>query len=182
MIAWPAGWAIPMHRRRSSIASQRQPTQTVDIVAHPIQVHHLQTGAKGRHFELGCGQHQVVRRQGNSQVSTWPSKSKSQFAAAALKAILKRIHQLTGEALRIAETTSDQAGCENDTILSASHTVFVPSKTSEQIAWCAHHLVPGMFVGQIAEGDWRYPFVFRAPPLDRLLTDPPGPRPGRRSQ
>ncbi len=45
--------------------------------------------------------------------------------------------------------------------------------TSEQIAWCAHHLVPGMFVGQIAEGDWRYPFVFRVPPLDGILTDRP---------
>jgi hypothetical protein len=36
---------------------------------------------------------------------------------------------------------------------------------SQQIMWCAHHLVPGMFVGQVGEGDWRYPFLFRVPLL-----------------
>jgi len=35
--------------------------------------------------------------------------------------------------------------------------------SSEQIMWCAHHLVPGLFVGQIGEGPWRFPFVFRVP-------------------
>lgn len=49
--------------------------------------------------------------------------------------------------------------------------------TREQIAWCAHHLVPGLFVGQMAEGSWRHPFVFRVPPLGQLLTNRPG-RPG----
>lgn len=37
---------------------------------------------------------------------------------------------------------------------------------SEQIEWCAHHMVPGLFVGQVGEGKWRYPFVFRLPLLD----------------
>jgi hypothetical protein len=38
---------------------------------------------------------------------------------------------------------------------------------SEQIMWCAHHLVPGMFVGQVGEGDWRHPFLFRVPLLKK---------------
>jgi len=33
----------------------------------------------------------------------------------------------------------------------------------EQIEWAAHHLVPGMFIGQVGEGNWRYPFVFKVP-------------------
>jgi len=37
---------------------------------------------------------------------------------------------------------------------------------SEQIMWCAHHMVPGMFVGQVSEGNWRYPFLFRVPLLN----------------
>jgi hypothetical protein len=41
--------------------------------------------------------------------------------------------------------------------------------SSEQILWCAHHLVPGQFVGQIGEGHWRYPFVFRVPWVGRGL-------------
>ncbi|MDI6450497.1 hypothetical protein [Anaerobaca lacustris] len=45
--------------------------------------------------------------------------------------------------------------------------------TSEQIAWCAHHMVPGLFVGQMADGNWRYPFVFRVPPLTPLPTGDP---------
>lgn len=36
---------------------------------------------------------------------------------------------------------------------------------SEQIMWCAHHMVPGLFVGQVGEGDWRYPFLFQVPLL-----------------
>jgi len=34
---------------------------------------------------------------------------------------------------------------------------------SEQITWCAHHMVPGLFVGQVGEGSWRYPFLFSVP-------------------
>ena len=45
----------------------------------------------------------------------------------------------------------------------------------EQILWCAHHLVPGMFVGQVSEGAWRYPFLFKVPLFDKTnlvpLTD-----------
>jgi hypothetical protein len=44
----------------------------------------------------------------------------------------------------------------------------------EQITWCAHHMVPGLFVGQLAEGHWRRPFLFRSPPLSQFPTvDPP---------
>ncbi|RKY07133.1 MAG: hypothetical protein DRP56_06250, partial [Planctomycetota bacterium] len=35
--------------------------------------------------------------------------------------------------------------------------------STEQITWCAHHMVPGMFVGQIGDGKWRYPFLFKIP-------------------
>ena len=35
--------------------------------------------------------------------------------------------------------------------------------SSEQVTWCAHHMVPGMFVGQIGDGKWRYPFLFKIP-------------------
>lgn len=45
---------------------------------------------------------------------------------------------------------------------------------SEQIMWCAHHLVPGQFVGQIGEGNWRYPFVFHVPWVGRGLVGPQG--------
>jgi hypothetical protein len=45
---------------------------------------------------------------------------------------------------------------------------------AEQTMWCAHHLVPGLFVGQIGEGDWRYPFVFHVPWVGRGLVGPPG--------
>jgi hypothetical protein len=44
---------------------------------------------------------------------------------------------------------------------------------SEQTMWCTHHLVPGLFVGQIGEGGWRYPFVFRVPWVGRGF-DPSG--------
>jgi hypothetical protein len=40
--------------------------------------------------------------------------------------------------------------------------------TNEQINWCAHHMVPGMFVGQVGEGKWRYPFLFRIPKMNPL--------------
>ena len=48
--------------------------------------------------------------------------------------------------------------------------------TREQIAWCAHHMIPGTFVGQMAEGNWRHPFVFRVPPLNQLPTERPASR------
>jgi len=45
--------------------------------------------------------------------------------------------------------------------------------TKEQIIWCAHNMVPGMFVGQVSEGPWRYPFLFRVPKMKQLkvITD-----------
>jgi putative transport protein len=36
---------------------------------------------------------------------------------------------------------------------------------SEQRAWLRTGLSPGVFVGQLAEGRWREPFVFRIPPM-----------------
>lgn len=38
----------------------------------------------------------------------------------------------------------------------------------DQITWCAHHMVPGMFVGQVGEGQWRYPFLFNVPKMKQL--------------
>jgi hypothetical protein len=38
----------------------------------------------------------------------------------------------------------------------------------EQVIWCAHHMVPGMFVGQVGDGSWRYPFLFRVPKMKQL--------------
>lgn len=40
--------------------------------------------------------------------------------------------------------------------------------SKEQVFWCAHHLVPGMFVGQVAEGAWRFPFLFRVPKMKKM--------------
>lgn len=40
--------------------------------------------------------------------------------------------------------------------------------TKEQIIWCAHNMVPGMFVGQVGDGPWRYPFLFRVPKMKQL--------------
>ena len=37
--------------------------------------------------------------------------------------------------------------------------------TAEQIAWCKLNLKPGMFVGQLGEGNWRHPFVFTIPEM-----------------
>jgi len=42
--------------------------------------------------------------------------------------------------------------------------------TSDQIMWCVHHMVPGLFVGQVSEGSWRYPFLFRIPKLNTLAS------------
>ena len=36
---------------------------------------------------------------------------------------------------------------------------------SGQAMWLSHHLVPGTFCGQLSEGDFRYPFLFRVPLL-----------------
>jgi hypothetical protein len=33
----------------------------------------------------------------------------------------------------------------------------------EQVQWSQHHLRPGLFIGQVGEGDWRLPFVFEVP-------------------
>ncbi len=40
--------------------------------------------------------------------------------------------------------------------------------SSEQITWCAHHMIPGTFVGQIGDGKWRYPFLFKIPAPQRM--------------
>ncbi len=40
---------------------------------------------------------------------------------------------------------------------------------AEQIEWCSHHMVPGLFVGQVSEGRWRYPFLFTVPLVDRIV-------------
>lgn len=36
----------------------------------------------------------------------------------------------------------------------------------EQIQWAQINLEPGLFIGQLGEGQWRYPFVFRIPPMN----------------
>ena len=38
--------------------------------------------------------------------------------------------------------------------------------TAEMIQWAQMNLKPGTFIGQLGEGDWRYPFVFKIPPMD----------------
>lgn len=40
--------------------------------------------------------------------------------------------------------------------------------TKEQIFWCAHNMKPGMFVGQVSDGPWRYPFLFKVPKMRQL--------------
>src|SRR5262249_38051144 len=35
--------------------------------------------------------------------------------------------------------------------------------TPEQIAWAKLHLQPGWFIGQMADGEWREPFLFQVP-------------------
>lgn len=44
---------------------------------------------------------------------------------------------------------------------------------SDQIDWAQMNLEPGLFIGQLGEGQWRYPFVFKVPPmdLDRTVVD-----------
>lgn len=42
------------------------------------------------------------------------------------------------------------------------------SLNKEQAVWAAHSLVPGTFIGQLGEGNWRHPFVFRVPLLKNL--------------
>ena len=41
--------------------------------------------------------------------------------------------------------------------------------SSEQIRWAQLNMEPGLFVGQVGEGDWRYPFVFRVPRMSLEL-------------
>ena len=38
--------------------------------------------------------------------------------------------------------------------------------TTEQMRWAQLNLRPGLFIGQLGEGNWRHPFVFRVPPMD----------------
>ena len=40
--------------------------------------------------------------------------------------------------------------------------------SQDQVMWCVHHMVPGLFVGQVSDGSWRYPFLFRVPKLNKL--------------
>jgi hypothetical protein len=42
------------------------------------------------------------------------------------------------------------------------------SLNKEQAVWAAHSLVPGAFIGQLGESNWRHPFVFRVPLLKNL--------------
>jgi len=37
---------------------------------------------------------------------------------------------------------------------------------AEQIQWAQMNLEPGLFIGQLGEGPWRYPFCFRIPPMN----------------
>ena len=34
----------------------------------------------------------------------------------------------------------------------------------EQLVWAKHRLRPGLFIAQVAEGNWRYPFILSVPP------------------
>lgn len=45
--------------------------------------------------------------------------------------------------------------------------------TREQQMWIKTHIVPGLFVGQLGEGPWREPFIFRVPPLHMPQHEPP---------
>ena len=38
--------------------------------------------------------------------------------------------------------------------------------SAEQIQWAQLHLRPGLFIGQLGEGEWRHPFVFTIPAMD----------------
>ena len=40
------------------------------------------------------------------------------------------------------------------------------SLTTAQIQWAHLNLEPGLFIGQLGEGPWRHPFVFRIPPMN----------------
>jgi hypothetical protein len=46
--------------------------------------------------------------------------------------------------------------------------------TSEQIQYCHFNLRPGTFVGQMGDGPWRYPFLFRVPLMDQLTAESQG--------
>ncbi len=41
---------------------------------------------------------------------------------------------------------------------------------AEQIQWAQMNLEPGLFISQLGEGQWRYPFVFRIPPMNLKRT------------
>ena len=38
--------------------------------------------------------------------------------------------------------------------------------SAEQIQWAQMNLKPGLFIGQLGEGQWRYPFIFQIPPMN----------------
>ncbi|MCK4998877.1 MAG: hypothetical protein KAS23_05050 [Anaerohalosphaera sp.] len=42
---------------------------------------------------------------------------------------------------------------------------------SEQIHWAQMNLEPGLFICQLGEGKWRYPFIYRIPPTNLKRTD-----------
>ena len=42
--------------------------------------------------------------------------------------------------------------------------------TVEQRRWLATHLVPGLFLGSLGQGSWRWPFLFRIPSFDLNAT------------
>jgi len=44
--------------------------------------------------------------------------------------------------------------------------------SQEQIMWCMHHMTPGVFIVQVAEGNWRYPFVFKIRLIDKSKIAP----------
>ena len=54
--------------------------------------------------------------------------------------------------------------------------------SAEQTRWAQLNLKPGLFIGQVGEGNWRYPFVFRIPEMNPAavnanVADPPNPVP-----
>ncbi len=50
--------------------------------------------------------------------------------------------------------------------------------TRDQRRWVTKNLVPGMFVGQLGQGDWREPFVFRIPKMNFKRPNPTEPAHG----
>jgi hypothetical protein len=40
--------------------------------------------------------------------------------------------------------------------------------SKDQVAWAAHSLTPGTFIGQVSNGNFRHPFLFRMPLVEDL--------------